>query len=60
MLLDAGALGGVERARLEQDSVRDADLADVVQEEAPLERRVVDERRPHFERQARRVRGDAP
>jgi hypothetical protein len=36
------ALGWSEAARLEQDAVGNADLPDVVQEEAPFEARIVE------------------
>ena len=59
VLLDAFALRTVERPGLQQHVVGDPDLPDVVQQEAPFECRVVDERRRHLERESRRVRRDA-
>ena len=55
MLLHAPALACGQAAGLEQDPVGDADLADVVQKEAPLEARIVEKRRRDLEREPRRV-----
>ena len=59
MLLHLAPLVGIERARLEQDPVGDADLPDVVEQEAPLEARIVDERGLDLEREPDAVGRDA-
>src|SRR5579863_8436464 len=56
MLLHLRALLAVELAALEQDPVRNTDLADVVQQKAPLEAGVIGERGRDLERQTHRVR----
>ena len=57
MALHLDALVGVEQALLEQDPIGDGDHPDVVEQEAPLEARVVGERRLDLEREAHRVGG---
>src|SRR5262249_31313381 len=58
VLLHPPALGSGQSAGLEEDPVWNADLPDVVQEKAPLEARVVEQRRRDLERESGRVRGD--
>src|SRR6185503_21259978 len=59
VLLDDAPLDAVERPRLEEDAVGDPDLPDVVEQEAPFDRRVVDQRWIELERQPRRIGADA-
>ena len=59
MLLDQTALGIRQRPGLVQDPVRDPDLADVVEQEAELEARVVEQARVDELRERQRVMLDA-
>src|SRR5437764_13710642 len=58
MRLHLSALVRSQWARLEEDPVRDGDLADIVEEEPPLQTGVVEQRRRYLESERGRVGGN--